>query len=85
MQLINNDCDIDLDVLNDYNWHIIGPLIDLFENFNTSTNIFCGMYYPTLYRVIMQITNIYIVLNKYLDFENFNDTILVMVEKILKN
>ena len=40
MQLINNDCDIDLDVLNDYNWHIIGPLRDLYENFNTSTNIF---------------------------------------------
>ena len=32
----------------------------------------------------MQITNIYIVLKKYLDFEIFNDKIFVMMEKIKK-
>ena len=30
----------------------------------------------------MQITNIYIVLKRYLSFEMFNDTILGMIEKI---
>ena len=42
MQLTNNDYDIDLDVLNDYDCHIVGPLRDLFENFKSSTNIFCS-------------------------------------------
>ena len=32
----------------------------------------------------MKITNIYIVLKKYLDFEIFNDTIFAMMEKIKK-
>ena len=32
----------------------------------------------------MQITNIYIILKKYLDFEIFNDIIFAMMEKIKK-
>ena len=34
--------------------------------------------------IIMQITIIYIVLQIYLSFEMFNDTILAMIEKIKK-
>ena len=83
MQLTSN-CDIELDVLSDYDWQIADLLRDLFENFDVSTNIFCGVYYPTSHRVIMQITNIYIVLKKYLDFEIFNDTIFAIMEKIKK-
>ena len=55
MQLTSN-CDIELDVLSDYDWQIVDILRDLFENFDVSTNIFCGVYYPTSHRVIMQIT-----------------------------
>ena len=32
----------------------------------------------------MQITSIYMVLQNYLSFENFNDTIFAMIEKIKK-
>ena len=80
MQLTSN-CDIELDVLSDYDWQIANLLRDIFENFDVSTNIFCGVYYPTSHRVIMQITNIYIVLKKYLDFEIFNDTIFLQLWK----
>ena len=40
MQLSNNNSDVDVDVLNDYDWHIVDLLRDLFENFDASTNIF---------------------------------------------
>ena len=40
MQLSNNNIDVDADVLNDYDWHIADLLRDLFEIFDTSTNIF---------------------------------------------
>ena len=40
MQLSNNNTDVDVDVLNDYNWHIEDLLRDLFEIFNASTNFF---------------------------------------------
>ena len=84
IQLISNDCEEDIDVLNDYDWHIADLLRDLFEVFDTSTNIFCGVYYPTSNRVIMQITNVFIVLQKYLSFEIFNDAIFAMIEKFRK-
>ena len=42
------------------------------------------MYYPTLHRVIIQITSIYMVLQKFLSYEIFNDTIFAMIEKIKK-
>ncbi|WJZ88271.1 hypothetical protein VitviT2T_007588 [Vitis vinifera] len=84
IQLINNDCETDIYALNDYDWHIADLLRDLFEIFDTSTNIFCGVYYPTSNRVITQITNIFIVLQKYLSFEIFNDTIFAMIEKFRK-
>ena len=42
------------------------------------------MCYPTLRRVIIQITSIYMVLRNYLSYKIFNDTILVMIEKIKK-
>ena len=42
MQLSINDCDVDLDVLNDY--------ADLLQDlFDALTNIFYGVYYPTSY------------------------------------
>ena len=82
MQLSNNNIDVDVDVLNDYDWHIADLLRDLFEIFDTSTNIFCGVYYPTSHLVIMQITSIYMVLQNYLSYEIFNDTIFAMIEKI---
>ena len=66
MQLASNDCDVDLDILNYYDWHITNVLRDLYEIFYISTNIFCGVYYPISHRVIIQITNIYIVLQRYL-------------------
>ena len=53
MQLSNNNIDVDVDVLNDYNWHIADLLRDLFEIFDTSTNIFCSVYYSTSHRVII--------------------------------
>ena len=84
MQLSNNNIDVDVDVLNDYDWHIADLLRDLIEIFDTSTNIFCSVYYPTSHRVIMQITSIYIVLQNYLSYEIFNDTIFAMIEKIKK-
>ena len=84
MQLSNNNIDVDVDVLNDYDWHIADLLRDLFENFDTSTNIFCSVYYPTSHRVIMQITSIYMILQNYLSYEIFNDTIFAMIEKIKK-
>ena len=62
IQLSDNNSDIDVDVLNDYDRHIANLLRDLFEIFYSSTNIFCTMYYPTSHRVIMQITSIYMVL-----------------------
>ena len=40
MQLSNNNIDVDVDVLNDYDWHIADLVRDLFEIFDTSTNIF---------------------------------------------
>ena len=80
----NNNNDVDQHVLNDYDWHIADLLRDLFEIFDTSTNIFCSVYYPTSYRVIMQITSIYMVLQNYLSYENFNDTIFAMIDKIKK-
>ena len=80
----NNNNDVDVDVLNDYDWHIADLLRDLFEIFDTSTNIFCSVYYPTSHRVIMQITSIYMVLQNYLSYEIFNDTIFAMIEKIKK-
>ena len=42
------------------------------------------MYYLTSHQVIMQITSIYMVLQNYLSYEIFNDTIFVMIEKIKK-
>ena len=57
-------------------------LRDLFEIFDASTNIFCFVYYPTSHRVIMQITSIYMVLQNYLSYEIFNDTIFAIIEKI---
>ena len=45
---------------------------------------FCTVYYPTSYRVIMQIISIYMVLQNYLSYEIFNDTIFAMIEKIKK-
>ena len=66
MQLSNNNSDVNVEVLNDYDWHIADLLRDLFENFDASTNIFCIVYYPTSHRVIMQITSIYMVLQNYL-------------------
>ena len=84
MQLSNNNSDIDVDVLNDYDWHITDLIRDLFENFDASTNIFCTMYYPTSHRVIMQITSIYMVLQNYLSYKISNDTIFAMIEKIKK-
>ena len=82
MKLSNNNCDIELDVLNDYDWHIADLLQDLFEIFYASTNIFCTVYHPTSYRVIMHITNIYMVLQNYLSYEILNDIIFAMIEKI---
>ena len=65
--------------------HYIADLIrDFFEIFDTSTNIFCSVYYPTSHRVIMQITSIYMVLQNYLSYEIVNDTIFAMIEKIKK-
>ena len=84
MQLSNNNIDVDVDVLNDYDWHIADLLRDRFEIFDTSTNIFCSVYYSTSQRVIMQITSIYMVLQNYLSYEIFNDTIFAMIEKIKK-
>ena len=84
MQLFNNNSDVVVDVLNDYDWHIADFLRDPFENFDASTNIFCTVYYPTSHRVIMQITSIYMVLQNYLSYEIFNDTIFAMIEKIKK-
>ena len=45
MKLSNNNSDVDLDVLNDYDWHIADLLRDLFENFDVSTNNFCGVLF----------------------------------------
>ena len=73
MQLSNNNIDVDVDVLNDYDCHIADLLRDLFENFDTSTSIFGSVYYPTSHRVIMQITSIYMVLQNNLSYEIFND------------
>ena len=84
MQLSNNNSDVDVDVLNDYDWHIADLLRDIFEIFDASTNIFCTVYYPTSHRVIMQITSIYMVLQNYLSYEIFNDTIFALIEKIKK-
>ena len=50
MQLVSNNCDVDLDILNYYDWHIEDFLRDLFD---ISINIFCGVYYPTSHMVIM--------------------------------
>ena len=47
IQLINNDCEADIDVLNDYDWHIVDLLRDLFKVFDTSTKKICGVYYPS--------------------------------------
>ena len=84
MQLSNNNSVVDVDALNDYDWHTADLIRDLFENFDASTNIFCTVYYPTSHLVIMQITSIYIVLQNYLSYEIFNDTIFAMIEKIKK-
>ena len=84
MQLSNNNSDVDVDVLNDYDWHIVDLIRDLFEIFDASTNIFCTVYYPTSHWVIMQITSIYMVLQNYLSYEIFNDTIFAMIENIKK-
>ena len=46
--------------------------------------MFCIVYYLTSHQVIMQITSIYMVLQNYLSYETFNDTIFVMIEKIKK-
>ena len=87
MQLSNNNSDVNVNVLNDYDWHIADLLRDLFEIFDVSTNIFGIVYYPTSHRIIMQITSIYMVLQNYLSYEIFNDTIFTifaMIEKIKK-
>ena len=44
MQLSNNNIDVDVDVLNDYDWHIADFRRDLFEIFDTLTNIFCSVH-----------------------------------------
>ena len=84
MQLSNNNSGVDVNVLNDYDCYIADLLQDLFEIFYASTNIFCLVYYPTAHRVIMQITSIYIVLQNYLSYEIFNNTIFAMIENIKK-
>ena len=84
MQLSNNNSNVDVDVLNDYDWHIADLLRNFFEIFDASTNIFCTVYSPTSYRVIMKITNIYMVLQNYLSYEIFNDIIFAIIEKIKK-
>ena len=84
IQLISNDCEADIDVLNDYDWHIVDLLRDLFKVFDTSTKKICGVYYPSSNRVVMQITNIFIVLQKYLNLDIFNDAIFAMIEKFRK-
>ena len=38
IQLSNHNCDVGLDVSNDYNWHIVDLLRDIFEIFYASTN-----------------------------------------------
>ena len=47
MKLSNNNSDVDVDVLNYYDWYIADLIRDLFEIFYASTNIFCTVYYPT--------------------------------------
>ena len=84
MQLSNNNSDVDVDVLNNYDWHIANLLQYFFEFCDASTNFFCTMYHPTSHRVIMQITSIYMVLQNYLSYEIFNDTVFAMIEKIKK-
>ena len=79
MQLSNNNSDVAIDVLNDYDWQITDLLRDLFEIFDASTNIFYTVYYPTSHRVIMQIASIYMVLQNYLSYKIFNDTIFAMI------
>ena len=69
MQLSNNNSNVDVDILNDYDWHIADFLRDLFENFDTSTNISCIVYYPTSHQIIMQITSISMVVQNYLSYE----------------
>ena len=49
MQLSSNDCDVDRDVLNNYELHIANLLRYSLEIFYASKNIFCGVYYPTSY------------------------------------
>ena len=46
IQLISNDCKVDIDVLNDYDWHIADLLRDLFEVFDTSTKKFLWCILP---------------------------------------
>ena len=41
MQLSNNNSDVDLDVLSDYDWHIADLLQDIFEIFDALPNGFC--------------------------------------------
>ena len=40
IQLISNDCEANINVLNDYDWHIVDLLRDLFEVFDTLTKKF---------------------------------------------
>lgn len=70
--MASNDCDIEFDILN---YNLLGYL---FKIFDISINIFYGMYYPTLHRVIIQITifilyykNIYVL--KCLMIENIKN------------
>ena len=79
MQLSNNNSDADVNVLNDYDWHIANLLRDLFEIFDASTNIFYTVYYPTSHWVVMQITSIYMILKNYLSYAILNDTIFAMI------
>ena len=60
-------------------------LYEIFLKFLILQQIFfCTVYYPTSHWVIMKITSIYMVLQNYLSYEIFNDTIFAMIEIIKK-
>ena len=65
-------------------WKLAEIVRDFLKVFDDSTRIFCGVYYPTSCRVLIQLTNICLTFANYYGFGIFDEVLDLMREKFDK-
>ena len=65
-------------------WIVAKLVMDFLKIFDISTKIFCGIYYPTISRVIIQLCNITLKMNSYDCIDIFTPVLEVMRAKFNK-